>query len=68
MQSVSSRVWTRVTVSISYDDNHYTTKVIIAMFYSSQSSEVLSAVNGFKYCYVALTIQLNIGYLFTTVK
>ena len=25
MQSVSSRVWTRVTVSISYDDNHYTT-------------------------------------------
>ena len=25
MQSVSSRVWTRVVVSISYDDNHYTT-------------------------------------------
>ena len=25
MQSVSSRTWTRVTVSISYDDNHYTT-------------------------------------------
>ena len=25
MQSVSSRVWTCVTVSISYDDNHYTT-------------------------------------------
>ena len=24
MQSVSSRVWTRVAVSISYDDNHYT--------------------------------------------
>ena len=24
MQSVSSRVWTCVTVSISYDDNHYT--------------------------------------------
>ena len=24
MQSVSSRIWTRVTVSISYDDNHYT--------------------------------------------
>ena len=21
----SSRIWTRVTVSISYDDNHYTT-------------------------------------------
>ena len=25
MQSVSSRIWTRVTVSISYDDNDYTT-------------------------------------------
>ena len=25
MQSVSFMVWTRVAVSISYDDNHYTT-------------------------------------------
>ena len=25
MRSISSRIWTRVTVSISYDDNHYTT-------------------------------------------
>ena len=25
MYSVSSRIWTRVAVSISYDDNHYTT-------------------------------------------
>ena len=25
MQSVSSRIWTRVAVSISYDNNHYTT-------------------------------------------
>ena len=25
MQSVTSRIWTVVTVSISYDDNHYTT-------------------------------------------
>ena len=24
MQLVSARIWTRVTVSISYDDNHYT--------------------------------------------
>ena len=24
MQSVSSRIWTRVAVSISNDDNHYT--------------------------------------------
>ena len=25
MQSVLSRIWTRVAVFISYDDNHYTT-------------------------------------------
>ena len=25
MQSASSRIWTRVAVAISYDDNHYTT-------------------------------------------
>ena len=25
MQQISFRIWTRVTVSISYDDNHYTT-------------------------------------------
>ena len=25
MQSVSSRIWTRVAVSISYDDSDYTT-------------------------------------------
>ena len=25
MQSVSSRIWTGIAVSISYDDNHYTT-------------------------------------------
>ena len=40
MQSVSSRIWTRVTVSISYDDNHYTTGtsviiiIIIIIIYS----------------------------------
>ena len=25
MQSVLRSIWTRITVSISYDDNHYTT-------------------------------------------
>ena len=29
MQSVSSRIWTRVAVSISYDDNDYTTVIYI---------------------------------------
>ena len=31
MQSVSSRIWTRVAVSISYDDNHYTTGTSITV-------------------------------------
>ena len=34
MQSVSSRIWTRVAVSISYDDNNYTTGTFfISVFY-----------------------------------
>ena len=31
MQSVSSRIWTRVAVSISYDDKHYTTDTSIGI-------------------------------------
>ena len=29
MQSVASRIWTRVTVFISYDDNDYTTGMVV---------------------------------------
>ena len=29
MKSVLSMIWTRVAVSISYDDNHYTTGTFI---------------------------------------
>ena len=32
MQSVSSRIWTRVAVSISYDDNHYKSSIYTAMW------------------------------------
>ena len=34
MQSVSSRIWTRVVVSISYDDNHYTTGTSFNLYLS----------------------------------
>ena len=34
MQTVSSRIWTRVAVSISYDDNHYTTGTYNIRFYA----------------------------------
>ena len=32
MQSVSSRIWTRVAVFITYDDNHYTTGIYVCMY------------------------------------
>ena len=35
MQSVLSRIWTRVAVSISYDDNHYTTGTSIPPYHPS---------------------------------
>ena len=44
MQSVSSRIWTRVAVSISYDDNHYTTGTI-----SSDGSHCYIQACGFYY-------------------
>ena len=31
MQSVSSRIWTCVAVSMSYDDNHYTTGILLIL-------------------------------------
>ena len=32
MQSLWSRIWTRVAVSISYDDNHYTTGIDVCVY------------------------------------
>ena len=45
MQSVSSRIWTRVAVSISYDVNHYTTdtsKIWWATFNGHHVTTILS--------------------------
>ena len=36
MQSVSYRIWTRVAVSTSYDDNHYTTGTSLLNLYNSE--------------------------------
>ena len=45
MQSASSRIWTRVAVSISYDDSHYTTgtSTIVAIKYLEMNQ--ISALN-----------------------
>ena len=36
MQSFSSRIWTRVAMSISYDDNHYTTGINDSFIFKNQ--------------------------------
>ena len=38
MQSVSSGIWTRVAVTISYDDNDYTTTMIVTILLQYKSS------------------------------
>ena len=48
MQSVSSRIWTLVAVSISYDDNHYST---------GTSEACVSFGQLFKLVYVYAVIQ-----------
>ena len=57
MQSISSRIWTRVTASISYDDNHYTTdtsfKIVLMAYLNSEwikKSEYITIVYEVKYC------------------
>ena len=42
MQSVSFRIWTRVVVSISYDDNHYTTGTFSKIYNSISYSYIES--------------------------
>ena len=54
MQSVSSRVWTRVAVSISYDDNNYTTGTLLYYF--------ISLLYIIFYYYISLLIWIIIMY------
>ena len=46
MQSVSSRIWTRVAVSISYDDNHYTTGIVIVIYNRLKFTSLLLVSRG----------------------
>ena len=55
MQSASSRIWTRVTVSNSYGDNHYTTGISTYSFKYCYLTWIVSFV--FKHHYVTLTTQ-----------
>ena len=44
MQSVSSRIWTHIAVSISYNDNHLTTGTYILEFVYSYESTIYRAI------------------------
>ena len=46
MQSFSSRIWTRVAVSISYDDNHYTTDTSNDSNYFRYIDDILPSGHG----------------------
>ena len=65
MQSVSSRIWTRVAESISYDDNHYTTgnsNPDWPIYISTISSHVYSnATFHFNTCVCWLKIRVQIN-------
>ena len=52
MQSVSSMIWTRIAVSISYDDNHYTT---------GTSEFHISLIPTRKVCIQLLSLQLLVN-------
>ena len=57
MQSVSSRIWTRVAVSISYDDNHYTTGKVVHTFPKNIRPKVnMIAWMGFEFAYCGVTV------------
>ena len=58
MQSVSSRIWTRVAMSISYNDNHYTTDTSI----NNDSYKLLKQF-GVSANKISLIIDLSIGML-----
>ena len=41
IQTTSSRIWTRVTVSISYDRNHYTTNGNFCIYQPLRINDVI---------------------------
>ena len=63
MQTVSSRIWTRVTVSISYHDNHYTTATSINERYSTTNARTHFDVAGYYVSYyVTRTFDLIVSW------
>ena len=67
MRSFSSRIWTRVAVSISYDDNHYTTGphylyqlfVLIVTWGYNYLQKIISYLKLYEFLENKLTSALN---------
>ena len=57
MQSVSSRIWTRIAVFISYGDNDYTTGTSIWWWGSSNAG----ALGNAEYPFIAFVLKSNLG-------
>ena len=61
MQSFSTRIWTRVAVSTSYDDNHYTTAprvgkiLMIAPIITNLNTNIEGRLNLSRIFYVQVT-------------
>ena len=56
MQWVSSKIWTRVAVSISYDDKHYTTSTSIDISFIFGQKPINSGLC-FTYAYVHIALS-----------
>ena len=54
MQSVSSRIWTRVAVSISYNDNHYTTGKRLLVSWNHLTVQMIIIVVAWKHITVEI--------------
>ena len=57
MQSVSSRIWTRVSVSIFYDDNHYTMGTSRAIAYVQLILSVCNNLQAFLWLLVIILLS-----------
>ena len=58
MRSASSRIWTRVTVSISYDDNHCTTGTSSKSIIIGNHNYIITSVIKFKIIYLFIYLSI----------
>ena len=63
MQSASSRIWTRVTVSISYDDYHSTTRVCVYVYVCVHLPNYMQDVAQFKQNKVGFNAEFPVPFL-----